>query len=78
MIKKLQQLMKEKNIHYYIIPTDDDHQSENVGEYFQARKYFSGFTGSAGTLLVTLNNAFLWTDGGYFIKAPKKLGDIIK
>ncbi len=78
MIKKLQQLMKEKNIHYYIIPTDDDHQSENVGEYFQARKYFSGFTGSAGTLLVTLNNAFLWTDGRYFIQAAKELSDDIK
>lgn len=73
MIKELQKLMKKENIDYYIIPTDDDHQSENVGDYFQARKYFSGFTGSAGTLLVTLNEAFLWTDGRYFIQASKEL-----
>lgn len=78
MIKKLQELMKENNINYYIIPTDDDHQSENVGEYFQARKYFSGFTGSAGTLLVTQDKAYLWTDGRYFIQAVKELYDGIE
>ena len=73
MIKELQKLMKQQNINYYIIPTDDDHQSENVGEYFQARKYFSGFTGSAGVLLVTLDKSYLWTDGRYFIQAEKEL-----
>ncbi len=78
MIKKLQELMKENNINYYIIPTDDDHQSENVGEYFQARKYFSGFTGSAGTLLVTQDKAYLWTDGRYFIQAANELYDGIE
>jgi Xaa-Pro aminopeptidase len=78
MINKLRQLMKENNISYYVIPTDDDHQSENVGEYFQARKEFSGFTGSAGTLLVTVDNAYLWTDGRYFIQANKELKDGIQ
>ena len=70
--------MKKEKIDYYIIPTDDDHQSENVGEYFQARKYFSGFTGSAGTLLVTQKNAYLWTDGRYFIQAANELYDGIE
>jgi len=78
MLKELQQLMKNKNINYYIIPTDDDHQSENVGDYFQARKYFSGFTGSAGTLLATQDNAYLWTDGRYFIQAANELYSGIK
>lgn len=78
MIDKLQKLMKEQNINYYIIPTDDDHQSENVGDYFQARRYFSGFTGSAGTLLVSEDKAYLWTDGRYFIQAAKELYDGIE
>lgn len=78
MLKELQKLMKKEKIDYYIVPTDDDHQSENVGEYFQARKYLSGFTGSAGTLLVTQKEAFLWTDGRYFIQAAKELRDDVK
>ena len=78
MLNELQKLMKKEKIDYYIVPTDDDHQSENVGEYFQARKYLSGFTGSAGTLLVTQKEAFLWTDGRYFIQAAKELRDDVK
>ena len=62
MIKNFQNLLKECHIDYYIVPTDDDHQSENVGAYYQARAYLSGFNGSAGTLLVTPNSAYLWTD----------------
>lgn len=73
MIKEFQELLKEKQIDYYIVPTDDDHQSETVGEHFQSRAYLSGFTGSAGTLLVTLDSAYLWTDGRYFIQAAKQL-----
>ncbi|MBS5112297.1 MAG: aminopeptidase P family protein [Coprobacillus cateniformis] len=73
MIKEFQKLLKEKQIDYYIVPTDDDHQSETVGEHFQSRAYLSGFTGSAGTLLVTPNDAYLWTDGRYFIQAAKQL-----
>lgn len=75
MIKEFQNLLKEKNIHYYIVPTDDDHSSENVGAHFQSRAYLSGFTGSAGTLLVTQDAAYLWTDGRYFIQAAKELED---
>lgn len=78
MIKNFQNLLKEFHIDYYIVPTDDDHQSENVGAYYQARAYLSGFNGSAGTLLVTPNSAYLWTDGRYFIQAAKQLKDGIK
>ena len=73
MLKEFQQLLKDKNIQFYIVPTDDDHQSETVGDYYQARAYLSGFTGSAGTLLVMQDEAYLWTDGRYFIQAAKEL-----
>lgn len=61
-IKKLQNLMTQKNIDAYIVPTADFHQSEYVGEYFKARKYITGFTGSAGTAVITKDCAYLWTD----------------
>ena len=73
MIKEFQKLLKEKNLSYYIVPTDDDHQSETVGDHFQSRAYLSGFTGSAGILLVKQDAAYLWTDGRYFIQAAKQL-----
>lgn len=69
----LRACMKEKNIDIYVIPTADFHQSEYVGEYFKARTYLSGFTGSAGTLVVTKTWAGLWTDGRYFLQAAKEL-----
>lgn len=65
--------MKQKDIRAYIVPTDDFHGSEYVGAYFKAREYLSGFTGSAGTLLVTEDAAFLWTDGRYFLQAEAQL-----
>lgn len=58
-IKKLQNLMTQKNIDAYIVPTADFHQSEYVGEYFKARKYITGFTGSAGTAVITKDCAYL-------------------
>ena len=75
-IEKLENLrsqMKNNNIDYYIIPSEDAHQSEYVCDYYKGRAYMSGFTGSAGTLLVGLNNAILWTDGRYFIQAKNQL-----
>ena len=72
-IKQLQALLKEKNIKAYIIPTSDYHNSEYVSDYFKGRTYLSGFTGSAGTLLVTQDKAFLWTDGRYHIQAAKQI-----
>ncbi len=72
-INELKNLMLEKNIDAYIIPTSDFHSSEYVGEYFKIRSYMSGFTGSAGTLIVTHNQVALWTDGRYFLQASKEL-----
>lgn len=72
-IEELRQWMKEKKIDYYIIPTSDFHNSEYVGDYFKIREYYSGFTGSNGTLLLSMDMAGLWTDGRYFVQAAKEL-----
>ncbi|MBQ2987202.1 MAG: aminopeptidase P family protein [Tyzzerella sp.] len=72
-ITALRQLMKEKNIDAYIVPSSDNHQSEYVGDYFKAREFITGFTGSAGTAVITQTEAGLWTDGRYFIQAEKEL-----
>lgn len=72
-LKKLRGVMKKYNINYYIIPSADPHQSEYVAEYYRGRAEVSGFTGSAGTLLVGEKEAKLWTDGRYFIQAAEQL-----
>lgn len=72
-IENLQNLMRKRGIDAYIVPTEDFHGSEYVGAHFKLREYLSGFTGSAGTLLVTLDSADLWTDGRYFIQAAREL-----
>ena len=72
-ISKLRNVMKEKNIFAYIIPSADYHQSEYVGEFFKGRQFISGFTGSAGTVVITPEKAILWTDGRYFLQAEKEL-----
>lgn len=72
-LEKLRNLMDLEGIDYYVVPTDDFHGSEYVGEYFQARAYLSGFTGSAGTLLIGKEFAGLWTDGRYFLQAAEQL-----
>lgn len=72
-LKKLRDIMKKYNINYYIIPSADPHQSEYVAEYYRGRAEVSGFTGSAGTLLVGEKEAKLWTDGRYFIQAADQL-----
>lgn len=69
----LRDLMDKNKIDAYIIPTQDFHESEYVSEYFMTRKYMSGFTGSSGTLIVTMEESGLWTDGRYFIQAAKQL-----
>lgn len=70
---KLREGMKAAGIDCYLIPTSDYHDSEYVSSFFMVRKYFSGFTGSAGTLVVTKDAAALFTDGRYFIQAEKEL-----
>ena len=74
-IEQIRNLMKEKNIYAYIVPSSDYHQSEYVGDYFKSREFMSGFTGSAGTLIISMDEAGLWTDGRYFIQAENELKD---
>lgn len=74
-LEALRQVMKENGIDAYIIPSGDPHMSEYVSEYWKSRQYFSGFTGSAGTLVVTQTKSGLWTDGRYFIQAAKQIED---
>ncbi|TQR20529.1 aminopeptidase P family protein [Psychrobacillus vulpis] len=72
-VEKLRQLMKENQMDAYIIPSFDAHQSEYVAEHWKGRQWISGFTGSAGTVVITLEDAGLWTDGRYYIQAEKQL-----
>ncbi len=65
--------MAKRSIDAYMVMSDDFHNSEYVGDYFKVREYLSGFTGSAGTLVITMDKAGLWTDGRYFIQAEKEL-----
>lgn len=74
-LTKLRAKMQELHIDAYIIPTNDFHGSEYVGDYFKTRSYMTGFTGSAGTCIVTLDEAGLWTDGRYFLQAEAELAD---
>ena len=70
---QLRHAMKQQDIQVYVIPSGDDHHSEYVHPHYQGREYISGFTGSAGTLIVTTTNAYLWTDGRYFVQAERQL-----
>lgn len=73
-VQKLQELMRQKGIDAYIVPSSDAHQSEYVAEHWGSRKWITGFTGSAGTAVITLENGNgLWTDGRYYIQAEKQL-----
>jgi len=72
-VEKLRHLMKENQMDAYIIPSFDAHQSEYVAEHWESREWISGFTGSAGTVVITLEDAGLWTDGRYYIQAEKQL-----
>lgn len=72
-IIQFQELLKQKQIKAYIIPSSDFHNSEYISDFFKARAFLSGFTGSAGTLVVTQTEALLWTDGRYHIQAVKEI-----
>lgn len=69
----LREEMAKRNIAVYIVPTADFHDSEYVGEHFKARQFITGFTGSAGTAVITMKEAGLWTDGRYFVQAAQQL-----
>lgn len=72
-IQALRERMAVRGIDACLIPTDDYHGSENVGDYFKCREYITGFTGSAGTAVITMDEAGLWTDGRYFVQAAGEL-----
>ena len=72
-LQALRREMKQRKIDIYIVPTSDFHESEYVGEFFKARKFITGFTGSAGTAVITAESAGLWADGRYFIQAENQL-----
>jgi len=74
-LNELRKLMKERGMDAYMIPTADFHESEYVGAHFKCREYMTGFTGSAGTVLVTMDEACLWVDGRYYVQAAVQLKD---
>ncbi|MDO5026647.1 MAG: aminopeptidase P family protein [Tissierellia bacterium] len=73
-IDLLREKMREYKIDAYVVPTSDPHQSEYLPDYYKTREFISGFTGSAGTAVITLDKAGLWTDGRYFTQAARELG----
>lgn len=72
-LSSLRAEMKKRKIDVYVVPTSDFHESEYVGDHFKTRKFITGFTGSAGTAVITMTEAGLWTDGRYFVQAEKQL-----
>lgn len=72
-VARLRQEIANHGLSAFIVPTDDDHQSEYVGEADKRRKYISGFSGSAGTAVVLMEEQALWTDGRYFLQADEQL-----
>lgn len=72
-IQNLRRTMKENGVFACLIPSSDPHMSEYLPDHYKARAYFSGFDGSAGTLVVTQEKSGLWTDGRYFIQAERQL-----
>ena len=78
-ILRLQKTLVDNGLAAWVMPTADPHMSEYLTEHWQTRAYFSGFTGSAGTLVVTVKDALLWTDGRYWEQAEQQLrGTLVK
>ena len=74
-LNEIRNIMKEKNIDFYIIPSKDPHGSEYLPDFYKEREFVTGFTGSQGTAVITIDEAYLWTDGRYFIQAAKEIKD---
>lgn len=74
-LKKLREKMAKRGLSAYIIPTADPHNSEYIADYYKTREFISGFTGSQGTAVVTMDEAKLWADGRYFIQAEFELAN---
>lgn len=76
-VEALRARMREEGMDAYLIPTADFHESEYVGEYFKCCHFITGFNGTAGTAVITLEEAGLWTDGRYFVQAEAQLADTV-
>lgn len=74
-LKELRELMKRESLDAFIFPSTDPHNGEYVPEHWKGREFISGFNGSAGIAVVTLNEAALWTDSRYFLAAEEQLKD---
>ena len=72
-IARLREELRREHLSAFIFPTSDPHNSEYTAEHWKGREWISGFNGSAGTAVVTLDNAALWTDSRYFIAAEEQL-----
>lgn len=72
-VQALRKIMKEQGVDAFIIPSSDNHISEYVSKYFKCREWITGFTGSAGTAVVTMDEAHLWVDGRYYIQAERQV-----
>jgi Xaa-Pro aminopeptidase len=74
-LTKLRELMQRERLGAFIFPSTDPHNSEYVADHWKCREWISGFNGSAGTAVVTMTSAALWTDSRYFIAAAEQLKD---
>jgi Xaa-Pro aminopeptidase len=74
-LSDLRKTMQNKGLDAYIVPSNDVHQSEHVAEHWNCREWISGFTGSAGLIIVTTNHVGLWTDSRYFLQGEMELAD---
>ena len=72
-VAALRKFMQGNGIQAFILPTTDPHNSEYVASHWEARKWLTGFTGSAGTAVITMKKAGLWTDSRYFLQAAEQL-----
>ncbi len=74
-VARIRVWMRERGVEALVVPTMDPHNTEYVAEHWQCRRWLSGFTGSAGTAVVTQNEAYLWTDSRYWLQAEEQLAD---
>lgn len=74
-LNALRNFMRQHNLSAFIVPSTDPHSGEYIPEHWEARKWISGFTGSAGTAVITTEQAGLWTDSRYFLQATEQLAD---
>lgn len=74
-LNEIRNLMEKNNIDFYLVPSKDPHGSEYLPDFYKEREFVTGFTGSQGTAVITNEDAYLWTDGRYYIQAAKEIKD---